>query len=43
MNEAAPVIASGVKKTTTAASTLREIEQRAIDSLARDLNARGLK
>jgi methyl-accepting chemotaxis protein len=35
MNEAAPVIASGVEKATTAASTLREIEQRAIDSLGK--------
>jgi len=35
MNDAAPVIASGVEKATVAASTLREIEQRALDSLGK--------
>ena len=34
MNDAAPVIASGVNKATVAASTLREIELRARESLA---------
>ena len=35
MTDAAPVIASGVQKATVAASTLREIEHRAIDSLSK--------
>lgn len=35
MTDAAPVIASGVEKATVAATTLREIESRAIDSLAK--------
>jgi methyl-accepting chemotaxis protein len=35
MNDAAPVIASGVEKATVAATTLREIEQRALDSLGK--------
>ena len=35
MNDAAPVIASGVEKATIAATTLREIEGRAIDSLGK--------
>ena len=35
MDEAAPVIASGVDKANVAAQTLREIEQRAIESLGK--------
>ena len=35
MTDAAPVIASGVEKATVAATTLREIESRAIDSLTK--------